>query len=100
MRYSILCQYRTLVIRFRDLTTRFAYWILAKNNVKGMIFQDNILSIVSLVKEEVQRTSEMEGLLSNEFRHAHTYATLKKKLPHSNSRDIGLCIELVVNGKL
>ena len=56
--------------------------------------------ISPLVKIEVEKTRKMEGLLSNEYRHAHTYATLRKKLPDAKSRDIGLCVELVVYGLL
>ena len=84
----------------RKVLLKIAYWIIDKYNIPIITIPDSIMNISPLVKIQVECTRQMNGLLSNEYRHAHTYATLRKKLPNEASRDIGLCIELVVYGLL
>lgn len=73
-------------------------WILRKLGMSVMVMHPEIMAILPVVREVVEATGAMPGLLSNEYRHAHTYATLKKRLPDVPSKLIGLAIEVVVNG--
>jgi hypothetical protein len=79
---------------------KIAYFIMTKYKEPIIRIPDSIILISSLIKTEVTETSAMQGLYSNEYRHSHTYAALKKNLPDVKSRDIGLGIELVLYGLL
>jgi hypothetical protein len=84
----------------KGLFLRFAKYIFNKQDVKYVILSQSIIQLVPVVKEVVENTSNMEGLLSNEYRHSHTYATLIKRIPEAKGREVGLCIEMVINGLL
>lgn len=73
-------------------------WILRKCGLTVLVVPADILAIIPQVREVVEATAAMPGLLSNEYRHAHTYATLRKRLPDVPSRTIGLAIEAVIYG--
>ena len=93
MKQIILRVYDKIANRYREIVIWLVY-------IKVAIFPNSIISIAPIVRSVVEDTNKMEGLLSNEYRHAHTYATLRKRLPNVPSRDIGLCIELVIYGIL
>jgi hypothetical protein len=82
----------------RNYLIRFAFWILGKFQVPVIKVPEGVLAITPAIREVVSKTSGMEGLLSNEYRHSHSYATLRKRIPEAESRDIGLGIELVIYG--
>lgn len=77
---------------------RLSFWAIKRYGINTLITPEGVLKIRDDVKIVVDMVNNMQGLLSNEYRHAHAYATLKKRLPNAKSRDIGLCIEMVIYG--
>jgi inosine/xanthosine triphosphate pyrophosphatase family protein len=75
-----------------------ALWVLNRYGFKYVVIPESIYAIKDDVNIIVEKVRNTPGLRSNEYRHSHAYATLKKKLPTAKSRDIGLCIELVIYG--
>ena len=72
-------------------------WLLKRWSVPIYQLPTEVIAILSAAREEVSKTAAMDGLLSNEYRHAHTYATLMKRLPGVAGRHIGLAIEMAIN---
>ncbi len=61
------------------------------------------VAIVKLPKEllkaaykQVKNTNTIKDMVSSEYKHAHTYAFLKKNFPNTNTKDIGLAIEIAL----
>ena len=82
----------------KQLIIKVCLWVLKRLNVTLYPLPAGVVAILPEVNEEVEKTAAMQGLLSNEYRHSHTYATLKKRLPDSDGKNIGLAIEVVLNG--
>jgi len=57
-----------------------------------------VITILPEVAAVVNATDGIDGVLSNEYKHAHAYATIKKQYPDIKSKHIGLAIEMVING--
>lgn len=73
-------------------------WLLERWGVPIYQLPPEVIEILPVAQEEVDKTAALQGLLSNEYRHAHTYATLKKRLPDVAGKHVGLAIEVVLNG--
>ena len=71
-------------------------WILRKLRLYRI--PSEVISILDAVNEAINNTDSIDCVLSNEYKHAHTYSILRKKFPDMNAKHIGLAIEMVING--
>jgi hypothetical protein len=71
-------------------------WILGKIGCDLIILTEEMQELVKKAIEVTKETDKIPGLISNEYRHCHSYGTLLKRNPNSRHRDIGMAIEIAM----